>query len=237
MKEIKVNRAAFIAVLVVSILFLGGAIVLFALPADLFDTEDGQIMKIVCGAMCALFGLIFIFLSFNSLKKEKQRVAQINGLVAKLGDNALIFEGRIIDKESARENAKKTAASVAIATFFAAIFGFGVYRVSSNGTPKRLFIVSNEGLLVIHPQTMGHIAYDREYRSDLTVTGEKNGQITVKFDGNGIYYVISTQKTEVSQEQLLDRLNELFKTPNANADESPFDELTNGKTNLEKIQA
>lgn len=226
MREIKVKYAAFIAVLVFAILSVAAAITFWALPADILDAKDGQIIKIIFGSFFSVFGVLFLFVSFSSLKKEKQRVAYINNLIASSSENALIFEGKEIDKESARENAKKTAASVAIASVFALIFGFGVYKVSGNGTPYRLFLISDEGMTVIHPQTLSPYTYNREYKKDMVLTEEKNGQIKVHFSEiTDFYYLINTKNTDVDQAWLINRLNELFKQHTVKPAQSPFEEI------------
>lgn len=227
MKETKINYASIITLIVFAVIFIAGAITIFVLPSDIFDVdaEEAQSMKIVFGASTALFGLLFIILAVSTYGKEKRRVAQINELLSSLGDNALVFNGKAIDKEAARENAKNTAISVAIATVFAAIFGFGVYRIHGNGTPARLFIVSDEGLLIIHPQTLDKRAYPIGKDNHLTAVSDKNGQVLVKTSLQDYYYLIKTNDTEVSQEWLINRLNDLFSQQTPQNLESPFEEI------------
>lgn len=77
---------------------------------------------------------------------------------------------------------------------------------------------------VIHPNTLEQIGHARAYYPALTVAAEKRERVKAQFIDD-IYYLIYTKKTDVDQERLLNRLNELFKQEAPAAPESPFEEM------------
>lgn len=224
MKQIKMNYAPFVMLVVFAVLFIGAAITFAVLPSDIMNSsnaEDGQIGKIVLCAGFGVLGLVILIISFTTYRKQKNIATRINEFIAQLGDNALVFEGRIVDPKTARENAKKTAISVAIAAVCAGLFGFGVYRISGNDT-RRLFVIADDGMRVIHPNTLEQVGHARAYNPKMTVTAEKHERVKAQFVDD-IYYLIYTKKTDVNQEWLQNRLNELFKQETPVAPESPFE--------------
>lgn len=223
MKEIKINYAPFIVLMVFAGIFIVAAVTFLLLPSEIFGGSDAQTSKIIFAAMFGLLGFIMLMCSIPVYKKQKKLAMQVNELLAQLGDNALVFEGRIVDPKTARENAKKTAISVAIAAVCAGLFGFGVYRISGNDT-RRLFVIADDGMRVIHPNTLEQVGHARAYNPRLTVSAEKRESVKAQFVDD-IYYLIYTKKTDVNQEWLQNRLNELFKQETPVITESPFEEI------------
>lgn len=225
MKEYRFNFLNFIVGFTIAVISISAAIILFAVPSYLLDAKNGFMFKMIFGSLAAFFGVIFLILSIDSINKEKQRVEYLNNLIKSAGDNAIFFKGIFIDKESFHENIKKTAVSFAIAYVFALIFGFGIYRISWNEYPFRLFIISDDVLFIVNPQTLSKIEYSREYKKNFVSTQKKNGKVAIKFTELDFCYIINTKNCEVGQEQLINKLNELFKQKNVKRLESHFDEV------------
>lgn len=226
MKELKLSPAVTIFIAIFAAIAIGGLITVAVLPDSSFSSngnaEDGAIGKIVLCCGLALFALILVVCIFVSNKKEKEKIERLNKTRESLGDTALFFEGKAVDPEQAKENAKKNAASVAGGVIFAAIFGFGFFRISHNNT-ARTFIVHDNGLFVVNRQTMQAINYKIDDLRRIKTELRKNGQVSVKLPNTPYHFILNTKKTEVTPEWLQNRLIELSQKPTEVA-ETPFEE-------------
>lgn len=227
MKTLKFKKSRFIVLLVMCAIFLIVGIVFALLPEDVYISwgdEESATTRYIPLIFCGIMDLFLIILSVVLIKSEKKQVQTVNEMLSNLGEDALALNGKIVDHNAARENAKKNAISFAVGILSGLFLGVGVFRTYGN-YKWRLFILYSGGLYVFNGMEQSTIQIDRANVQDIIIN-EKRNSLVVELVPYDFVFKVKTRGLDVSKEVLLAKFKEVFtNTSTSGGDDDPFQNL------------
>lgn len=214
MKMLKSNKAPIIVTIVICAIFLIAGIVFAVLPEETYiswgnyDSESTRYFPLI------LFGIVdFILLLtvWATTASQKKSINKINALMQDIGEDAIALTGTIVDREAARENAKKTALSVFGGILSALFLGVGVYKIYGNNN-ARYFILYSEGMYILDMRDKTKYQLSKTNVNDIKIT-EKRNSLVVELIPADLTLTVNTRGLDVSVEELIAKLKEVFTNP------------------------
>lgn len=192
----------------------------------------------IVGVFVLLIAFVFLISALSiwaQTARQRNRRAALGSFIAQNGlENAVCLTGMYSKKGEAGKAAAKSAASAAAGIAFAALFGFGAYKIYSAGKAME-YILCDKGLFMIescqqiHPANM--IFIGKGNFPEMTCETKKQ-QVTLTDNATGEYFTFRiTRDGGLTAEQLSARFKELLSAqpdpvPETDAQPvSPFDEF------------
>lgn len=222
MKSLRLKKAPIIVMLVMCAIFLILGVVYALLPEEIhrsFGDYGGEHTRY---NLLIIFGVVDLFLLiavWGYTVSQRRIIRQINAIMQRLGEDAIALSGVIIDRKVAQENAKKTALSIFVGLLSTLFLGIGFYKIHGNNN-RRYFILHSEGMYIIDMQTRTQYQLNKTNVDDFTIT-KKHNSLLVTLAPSFITFTLQTRGLDVSEENLIDKLNEVFTDPIAN----PFSDV------------
>lgn len=226
MRMLKLKKSRFIVLLVTSVIFLIVGIVFALLPEDVYISwgdEASATTRYIPLIFCGIVDLFYIVLSVVLIKSEKKQVETINEMLSNMGEDALALNGKIVDRNAARENAKKNAISFAVGILSGLFLGVGVFRTYSNNK-WRLFILYSGGLYVFNSMEQSQIQIDRANVQDIIIK-EKRNSLVVELVPYDFVFKVKTRGLDVSKDALHAKFKEVFTNTSTSVGDDPFQNL------------
>lgn len=217
MKMLKIKKGPIIFVLVTCVIFLIVGAVFALLPEDIYiswgdyDSASTRYYPLI---FCGLFAFIFFLIAWITATTQKKSIARINAMMQNLGEDAIILGGAIVDREAARENAKKTAFSVLGGILTSLFLGVGFYKVYGNNNEK-YFILHNEGMYIFDIRQNTEFQLNKMSVQDVNITQKRNS-LLVELIPSNVTFTVRTKGLDVSVEDLIAKFKEVFTNPTPN---------------------
>ena len=217
MKMLKLNKAPIIVVLVTCAILLIVGIVFALLPEETYiswgdyDSASTRYYPLI---FCGIFDFVLLVIIWASTAAQKKSIEKINAMIQDIGEDAIALNGAIVDREAARENAKRTVFSVLGGILSALFLGVGVYRIYGNNN-ERYFILYSEGMYILNMREKTQIQVNKMDFNDIKIT-EKRNSLVVELIPSYITFTVKTKGLDVSAEELIAKLKEVFTNPMPN---------------------
>ncbi|MCH5157282.1 MAG: hypothetical protein J1G02_05360 [Clostridiales bacterium] len=214
MRMLKFKKAPIIVALVMCAILLIVGIVFALLPEETYiswgdyDSASTRYYPLI---FCGLFAFIFFLIAWITATTQMKSIARINEMMQNLGEDAIILGGAIVDREAARENAKKTALSILGGILSALILGVGVYRIHGNNN-ARYFILYSEGMYIVNMRDKSELLIEKMKISDIKIT-EKPNSLLMEFLPAHFTFTVNTRGLDISAEELIAKFKEVFTNP------------------------
>lgn len=217
MKKLKLNKAPIIVLLVMCAIFLIVGIVFALLPEETYirwgdyDSASSRYYPLI------LFGIVdfvMLLVVWAMTVSQKKSIQKINAIMQNIGEDAIALNGSIVDREAARKNAKKTALSVLGGMLSALFLGVGFYKIYSNNN-QRYFILYSEGMYILDMREKSQYQLSKMNVNDIKIT-EKRNSLVVELIPSYITFTVSTRALDISEEELIAKLKEVFTNPMPN---------------------
>ena len=219
MKILKLKKGPIIFVLIVCAIFLIVGVVFALLPEETYiswgdyDSASTRYYPLI---FCGILDLIMLLTIWITTTTQKKSIEKINALMQDIGEDAIALNGTIVDREAARENAKRTAISV-IGGFLSALFlGVGVYRIYGNNN-ARYFILYREGMYIFNMRDKTEFLLNKMNVNDIKIT-EKRNSLVVELMPSCTTFTVKTKGLDISAEDLIAKFKEVF----TNTEPDPF---------------
>ena len=211
MKKLKLSLAPIIVLLVMCAIFLIVGIVFALLPEETYiswgdydSAETRYYPLIICGVADAVLLLIVCLTTVV----QKKNIDKVNAIIQYYGEDAIVLNGTIVDREAARENAAKTALSVLFGFLSVVILGFGFYRIYGLNN-ARYFILHSEGLYVINTRDKTETQLNKMNVNDIKIT-EKRNSLVVELIPLNVTFTVKTKGLDISTEELIVKFKKVF---------------------------
>lgn len=212
MKMIKFKKSRFIVVLVWLIISL--IILIRYFLKEIYKGGGEYNFASLEFYVLIFLGVIYFFVFFIILVtaiRQKKNVQQINTMMVNIGEDAIALNGAIVDRITARENAKKNALSFLGGMLSALIIGVGISKTYSNNN-TRLFILYSEGIYIVDMinNTKYHLSKNDVQNIKIT---EKRNKLVVELIPLGLTFTVKTKRLDISREELIAKFKEVFTNP------------------------
>ena len=213
MKMLKLKKGPIIVVLVTCAILLIVGVVFALLPEKTYISwgdSDSAMTRYYPLIFCGVIDLILLLSIWTSTASQKKTIEKVNAILQNLGEDAVALSGSIVDREAARQNARKTAVSV-FGGFLSALFlGVGVYRVYGNNN-ARYFILYSEGMYIFDMRDKSEIQLNKVNVRGIQITEKRNSLIVELIPS--IAFAVNTKGLDVSTEDLIAKFKEVFTNP------------------------
>ena len=217
MKMLKFNKTPIIVLLVMCAILLIVGIVFALLPEETYiswgdyDSASTRYYPLIIVGIADLVLLLVVWVTTSTQKKN---IAKINAIMQNIGEDAIALNGAIVDREAARENAKKTAFSVLGGILTSLFLGVGFYKVYGNNNEK-YFILHNEGMYIFDIRQNTEFQLNKMSVQDVNITQKRNS-LLVELIPSNVTFTVRTKGLDVSVEDLIAKFKEVFTNPTPN---------------------
>lgn len=222
MKMLKIKKARFIGILIFLLAILIVGIVFALLPDEVYinwgdyDYAFTRYIPLIFSGIILLSSLVSVGVGFS---RERNKIQTINALMNNIGEDALALEGKIIDKEAARERAKENGASFLAGMLAASLFGIGFFRMKGN-TDMRTFVLHNQGMFLYNmvDKSNIHIPKNQVYYARIK---EKRNKLVVELMPISFTFTVKTKGLDITKEELIAKIKEVFNNPISTPNTNP----------------
>ena len=214
MKMLKLKKGPIIFVLIVCAIFLIVGAVFALLPEETYiswgdyDSASTRYYPLI---FCGILDLIMLLTIWITTTTQKKSIEKINALMQDIGEDAIALNGTIVDREAARENAKKTAISVIGGILSALFLGVGIYRIYGNNN-ERYFVLHNNGMYILNTRNKTSIQINKTDVNDIKITQKRNS-LVVELVPSYTTFTVKTKGLDISAEDLIAKFKEVFTNP------------------------
>lgn len=212
MKELKLPKKNIIILSVLIGIFFVAGIVFLVLPDDVYyatGDPNPDVGRYFWFVTCEILALIVLIKTLRFVSKMKPMIEYCNTIRRQAGENAYFVGGycKVIDPNNTA--AIRTAISVLGEIASAVIFGWGIYKVSSQNT-SRLFLLCDDGLYIICSLQREHIFLKKGCITTATLAKNIKGQIELTCPNENFVLTFDTLKIDITSDELTQKLQTLF---------------------------
>lgn len=224
MKMLKLKKGRFIVVWVMCAIILIVGIVFALLPEEVYiswDDDESATTRYFPLIFGGIIDLLLMIMTFVVIKRENKQIQTINAMLSNMGEDALALNGKIVDRNATRENAKKNAISFVVGILSGLFLGVGVFRTYGNSNVRMLVLYSG-GLYVFNSMEQSKMQLDKATVQGIIIK-EKRNYLVVAFMPFDFAFKVKTKGLDISKEDLIARFKEVF--TNTSVGDDPFQNL------------